>query len=305
MNKILNDYAIRKVDSPDSYFDVKGKDARLAVLKANDLYTAIFEARIELAYADKEYYKEQNEDIDFIRVLHLKNAISNLNKIYDISLQIPWFLYRIWNEKKVVKSKIVRNKENWINEVEELCRETYINNFFKLYKSNLDGELIKLLNKFKREFIFNSKKEFTIRSLCNHIKHNGTIQPIELMQDTTFSVIINDETTTIDGDKEFGFTAKIKDNPKVVIKKKEYLTIDILYNDQKADFSENFYGKDIYRKNYSIEDIFKECENYLVGFKPVYDEYINMLNKHLIRIVPKTEVNSTSPLELNRFFPNT
>lgn len=322
MDKYLDSYAEKIIGSADEYYDIEGMDIRLAVAKANDLYYTIGEARVELSYVNKDYYETEGFNIDFVRYIHLKNAIQDLNRMYDIALQIPWFLYRIWTEDRIFNSKetddkeksklIIRNSENWIFKAEEMCKERYVKRYLRLRKSSNHDELLKLLNGFTNKFIFNNSKDETIRSLCNYIKHKGNIQPEEIKSNIDFKVIINDKIKEADKLVLVPKSWKVPRNcnlskswkaPNIVFNNHKEFTIDLIYNDQKENFTENFYGKDII-KNVIIDKVYSECISYLKHFKPIYNLYITILGEYLYRLMPQSETKSSSTINLNKLYQN-
>ena len=321
MDKNLEGYVEKIIGSPEEYYDFEGMDIRIAVLKANDLYYTIGEARVELSYVEKGYYEDKGFDTDFVRSIHLKNAIQDLNRMYDIALQIPWFLYRIWNEERVFYSKdyidkayaknIKRNTENWVFQAEELCKEKYVKRYLKLKKSSNHDEILKLINDFKNEYIFNENKEDTIRTLCNYIKHKGNIQPEEIKDNINFKFTINNEVTAAGKVVLVPQTWKVPKNfklssswkaPKIVLNNEKEFSIDFIYNDNIDNFTDNFYGKDIIKRSFSIDKIYCECVNYLKSFKPIYDLYIVILGEYLYRFLPQTETKSSSSINLNELY---
>ncbi|KIL06609.1 hypothetical protein SR42_15830 [Clostridium botulinum] len=314
MDKELLDYGIKLIGSPEEYCDFEGMDIRLAVMKANDLYYTISDARVELSYVDKEYYEMEGFDNDFVRYIHLKNAIQDLNRMYDISLQIPWFLYRIWTEERVFKDKIdkakakniIRNSENWVNNSEDICKDKYVKRYLKFKKTAIHNEILELLDSFTKEFIFNENKE-TIRSLCNYIKHKGNILPEEIKGKTNFKFSINNEAKEIDGVLLVPKNWKVPNIPNlsnlwkvpnIVFNNGKEFTIDFIYNSKK----ENFYGSDLIKKSLSIDNVYSECINYLKAFKPIYDLYIIMLKEYICRFMREPEINNSSSINLNELY---
>ncbi|NFG27350.1 hypothetical protein FC777_09460 [Clostridium botulinum] len=321
MDKDLESYVEKRIGSADEYYDFQGMDIRIAVLKANDLYYTIGEAKVELSYVEKEYYENSGFNTELVRYIHLKHAVQDLNRMYDIALQIPWFLYRIWTEEKIFsyrekkdkdKAKsIIRNTENWIFKSEELCKERYVKKYLELKKSSNHDKLLNLLYDFKNNFIYNKNKDETIRTLCNHIKHKGNIQPEELKGKTNFKFILNNEVKEADKIVLVPKTWKIPKKcniynsfktPNIVFNNEKEFIIDLMYDDKKENFVDNFYGKDIIGKSFSIDKIYSECINYLKEFKPIYDLYIVILEEYLYRILPQAEIQNTSSINLNELY---
>lgn len=316
MDKELRDYGIKLIGSPEEYCDFEGMDVRLAVMKANDLYYTIGDARVELCYVEKEYYEVDGFDNDLVRYIHLKNAIQDLNRMYDISLQIPWFLYRIWTEERVFKpkdsfdkadaKKIIRNSENWVNNAEDICKDKYVKRYLNLRKTAIHNKISELLDSFTKEFRFNENKE-TIRSLCNYIKHKGNILPEEIKGKTKFKFTINNEAKETDEVLMVPKEWKVPNvpnlsnswkAPNIVFKNGKEFTIDFIYNNKK----EIFYGSDLIKKSLSIDNVYNECINYLKAFKPIYDLYIAMLGEYACRIMREPEIRSSSSINLNEIY---
>lgn len=317
----LKDYAQKKYGSADEYWEIKGKEVRLAISKANDLYYTIGEARMELKYVNKEYYIRDNEEIDefgidFVRYIHLKNAIQDLNRIYDIALQIPWFLYRIWEEKSIFNTqkktkdkqkanKISRKNDAWVSDAEELCKYSYVKEYFKRNSTDDGEDLLKLLDEFNKKFLINKDKPFTIRTLCNYIKHKGNIQPVELQEKINLSLKVNSEmvqSNIIELPVNCLNISNLETIPVVEINRAENLIIDIKYNKNKEDSINNFWGKDILKKKYTLDDVYKECIDYLIEFKPIYDKYLDILNTYVVRIFIEPKKINNATINLNRLY---
>lgn len=305
----------------EDYLEIEGKEIRLAIVKANDLYYTIGEARTELEYVKDEYYKDRNNGIDLVRYMHLKNAIQDLNRIYDIALQIPWFLYRIWTDYKVFRYKIenkdknkavniIKNRDNWIAEVEDLCKGKYVKRYLNSTQSSKHKKLHKLLTEFEKEYITNENKE-TIRKLCNYIKHKGNIRPSELSKRTKLNIKFN-------GEKKENFKVKIIPRidkmsdelkqiiitqPKIDLYEMDGgLVVDVIYDENDTKSSNNFYGKDIIKTNLSFDYMYNECINYLKAFKPIYDLYMEIIDEYAIRIFPQATIKNTTDINMNEVY---
>lgn len=314
-----NEYNQHIFGSAEDYLEIEGKEVRLAIVKANDLYYTIAEAQMEINYVVREYYESDGKGADLARYMHLKNAIQDLNRIYDIALQIPWFLYRIWTDDKVfireqdIRNKannIIKNKDNWIAEVEKLCKGRYVKRY--LNSTNLDKhkKLYKLLTEFENEYINNEKKE-TIRDLCNYIKHKGNIRLSELREKTKLNIIVNGEKKEYYELQLIPRSDKMCDELKQIItiepKIKLYeldggLVVDVIYDENDTKSPNNFYGKDIIKTNLSFDDMYNECVNYLKAFKPIYDLYMEVLSEYAYRCFPEPKIKNTTEINMNELY---
>ena len=310
--------------SAEDYLEIEGKEVRLAIVKANDLYYTIAEAQMEINYVVREYYESDGKGADLARYMHLKNAIQDLNRIYDIALQIPWFLYRIWTDDKIFVHKqgkknnnnnnkainIIKNKGNWIAEVEKLCKGKYVKRY--LNSTNLDKhkKLHELLTEFENEYI-NNEKKVTIRDLCNYIKHKGNIRPSELIEKTKLNIIVNGEKKEhyelvfIPRRDEMCDELKqiITTEPKIKLYEVDGgLVVDVIYDENDTKSPNNFYGKDIMKTNLSFNDMYKECVNYLKAFKPIYDLYMELLSEYAYRCFPEPKIKNTTEINMNELY---
>lgn len=322
----LDGYSTSRIDSAEFYCDIKGMDVRLAVVKANDLYHTIMEAIVELKYVEMKYYKNNSYEVNFVRYIHLKNAIQDLNRIYDIALQIPWFLFRMWEKKNIFDEeqkergkqkvdgitfdrkkadRINRRNDNWVSDVEELCKYVYVRKYFNNNNISEGKELLKSLDKFYREFLNNKHKQFTVRTLCNYIKHKGNFQPVEL--DVINSLTVNlgyrieqKGVLTLKG-KNCNIP-NVNEAPEIEINNEDIFTINIKYSNNKDDFDSNFFGKDIIKKSYSIDTVYNECINYLNNFKPIYNLYFDILENYLYCIFPEPKAIKRISIDLNELY---
>ncbi len=304
----------------EDYLELEGKEVRLAIVKANDLYYTIAEAQMEMSYVEKGYYEGDGRGTDYARYMHLKNAIQDLNRIYDIALQIPWFLYRIWTDDKVFykrenkdKNKavnIIKNKDNWIAEAEDLCKGKYVKRYLNSTQFSKHKKLYKLLTEFEREYITNESKE-TIRKLCNYIKHKGNIRPSELSERTKINFIFNGEKKEDYKIQIIPIRETMSDDLKQIITREpkvelyevdKGLVVDIIYDENVIKSPNNFYGKDIIRTNLSFDEIYIECINYLKSFKAIYDLYVEIINEYAIRIFPKPTIKNTTDINMNELY---
>ncbi|MBP1889887.1 hypothetical protein J2Z53_001470 [Clostridium moniliforme] len=304
-----NLYAEKRIDDAECYIDIKGKDIRLAVQKMNNLYSLISIARISLEYSNKKCYSKNDENSNFVRYVHIKNAILNLNSIYDVSLQVIWFLYRVWNKYDILEfscedrkkaKKIKRNGEFWIDNAENLCSYKYIIKYLKNSEIKEENELGDLLEEFKDKFLFNNKKKFTVRALCNFIKHKGDILVKELNKGTKLEIQSN---IKIGRDVDILLKCNNDEFPKIKIKKFESILVDIIYSNN-AKSEENFYGKDLIRRIYTLDEIILECNKYLENFYDIYDKNVKILSKHLIRnpFFRESKVGKSINVNIDKYF---
>lgn len=252
--------------------------------------------------------------------MHLKNAIQDLNRAYDIALQIPWFLFRIWNEEKIFTGKnarnakkdakkISRNNEDWVSNAEKLCNYNYVKNYLKSTSVEKNKKLATMLKNFQQKHIINKNKN-TIRELCNYIKHKGNIQPKELSEKTKFKATLNG--TPLKGDIPFiikkesmpdNIMKKIDVEPvaKFIDKENEFV-VDIIYDKDNSKSENNFYGKDILKRNLSFDEMYIECISYLEDFKPIYDLYMEILEEYSWNFIPKPKIKNTAEIYMNELY---
>lgn len=287
---------------PEFYHEIQGFESRLAVSKLIDVRETLGDCLRSLTYANKNEQDSIEDEVErnIIRRIHLRHAIIDLNNCYDLLLQVPWFFYRVWenfnskgkyfNLRDKDYIQIDRNTDNWVENAEKDCRETRILKFLN-YNSDNDLRLLgKRYNEFKCKFIFNNKKDFTIRNIANLMKHNSALKIKELQKPWK----INEPSINQyhNSDKENSVRTIIQGNF-WGIEKGEIITsgqvrinyIDDVYIDIQYKDGELFRGIDYAQKNkcYSIDELYEEAEDYYNNIVELYDYTYNNINPKLIK----------------------
>lgn len=326
-------------EPPDKYLEQEGYDIRIAILKTVYLQEAIGQARISLFYSNKEEYRNDVEEREayILRSMHLRHAILDLNNSFDILLQVPWFLYRMWEEfnstgslyrpkrnkrnRRVVNQDIIRNSEGWVLRASRSCNYGNMERYHERYKQHEFALIFEQLIRFNKEYIYNDNKNFTVRMLANTIKHIGNLELLELNNPTKFSMNLNtnygfihlDEedlnrrNLAVELPQEFLITTVDGKTRKGIIK--HYYNSDMYVN---IDYygGESFRGKDIVRRDisYSIEDVYNECSDYLESIEEIYNQIAEFLddNKYLTKISKQdTKVRQSNDIHLDKYLKST
>lgn len=304
--------------TPEYYFEVPGYDSRIAIMKFIDARNTMGMACLSLSYIGDVTTNDVSEN--FVRVIHLRHAIEDLNNSFDLLMQIPWFFYRIWKEYNIngsLRSKrlknykdIKRNTPKWVFKAEKACSKDKV---FKYYesKSNSVGRKI---NDFWNMYIDNKKKHFTVRSLCNNMKHNHALEFNELYE--PYKVYLNKNVKKLDLREEnmYGIVnANIfdswKQNTKVGQIKFQYS------KDLKIDFE--YKNNDVFRyqdcthmiDRLKITDVYNECcsyyDNLIDLFEDIYNDIYPQIKLFDIFLGEDGKPNiksSNNKIDLNDYF---
>ena len=138
-----------KLLGPEFYMEIESKDVRLAICKIEDFIDTLGDASLSLIYCDKQEHPGVEERLmNIVRRIHIRHAIVDLNNAFDILLQVPWFLYRCWNEFNIggrychprhkAEDDIVRNTSEWVENVQNTCN---YRNVIKYLKGSSDSNL--------------------------------------------------------------------------------------------------------------------------------------------------------------------
>ncbi|SMQ77480.1 hypothetical protein SAMN05444673_2808 [Bacillus sp. OV166] len=316
-----------KLFSPEYYMETEGYDIRLAVLKMNDFLETLGDAYIGLTYANPEEHPNINElELAFIRRIHLRHAVIDLNNCFDLLLQISWFFYRIWNEfnpggslyqpNRLNNGKdwsgnpitIIRNNDGWVETAEESCSLKKVLNYFSAQNDPALLNLIQTFESFKNTNIFNSSKSFTVRTIANQIKHKHSLKVKEINKPFDFNVDTPQGKTNL-RDNKMGLACTIpffdEAAPNTVVGNLKMEFKDDLYIDIEYNSGEKFRAKD-YIKNeslYSLDEIHKELINYANDIIDLFEDVSKLIDAHLEfnPLLESAKFKSTS-LNLDKFF---
>ncbi|MDD6696247.1 MAG: hypothetical protein PUF42_08410 [Firmicutes bacterium] len=195
--------------------------------------------------------------------------------------------YRAWEEfnstgalrsKDKNKNDIIRNEDGWVLLAEQECRKTKLQAFLSRKSPSLYNKIETFCNKYIDRKA--SGKEFTVRSLCNILKHNHVIQFIELYEPYDFWIDYKGELTNVrDLHGELDFHQAIYDdsNPSIEIGRVNYsytndLVVDIEFND-----GDKFRYKDcnVAEDRLKISEVYEECERYFDALVDLYEAVYN------------------------------
>lgn len=78
---------LQHLRDPEFYYEQKGYDVRLAIMKVKDFKETFGDATLSLIYANPNKYIEKTKiERDFICRHHLRHAIMDLNNSFDLLL---------------------------------------------------------------------------------------------------------------------------------------------------------------------------------------------------------------------------
>lgn len=295
---------IGEIIGPEYYHEIESYDCRVAIRKLTDVYHTLYEAATSMVYSDINEYSEDNFETKVIRRSHLRHAVVDLNNCFDLLLQVPWFFYRIGLNKNPT---IQRNSSNWVSDIAKKCRvDTVIS---ELKNSGIAEQIAvgEAMKKFQDNFIFNSAKTFTIRSLSNHLKHNGSMPITEFEEPIKFNL---NAPKGIDPSKirtEIGVEFYEESSPdtsigKIKVIAEKYALVDIEYHS-----GEIFKGEDYsyFKLSHSFKEIYDEClafyDEFLSLLEVIYQNiYINIpLSPFFDKSTLKTTTNT---IDLNKWY---
>ncbi|WP_156922551.1 hypothetical protein [Cohnella thermotolerans] len=128
----------RPYQEAELYMELQGFDVRLAIMKTRDFLQTLGDAQLSLTYADKREHEIGDERLlNIISRTHIRHALIDYNGCFDLLLQIPWFLFRLWKVKGVR-----RNKRNWVIRAENVCNyEDVVNQLKQFQEDNVKNFL--------------------------------------------------------------------------------------------------------------------------------------------------------------------
>jgi hypothetical protein len=302
------------------YFEQNGYDCRIAIKKYHDARDTMGMAKFSLSYIEDTISEDLSKN--FAKTIHLRHAIEDLNNSFDLLLQIPWMFYRAWCEFNTNgalragqlknRTEIVRNTDDWVYLAEQAC--TY--NKLQAFLQNRGNSLYQNFKDFSDRYISleNSQKIFTVRSLCNTLKHNHALQFDELYEAYDFNVKINGVETNlrkkgvgIRFSQEFFEESK----PEVPLGKVNYdygtdLSIDIeFYQGDYFKYADSAVKSQLLK----IHDVYVECCQYYDALVDLFEEIHKVIypNVQLLPSFigsngkPNVKHNSNS-VNLNKYF---
>ena len=304
---------------PIHYMELEGHDCRIAVHKAKDFLKTLGDANLSMTYANcKEYKCPSDREQLYVRRIHLRHAILDLNSCYDLLLQIPWFYYRVWEYynfrgklrtdkiKFQNKEDIRRNTQHWVIKAEECCSAEKLNRFF-----NSEEEHLQLKQKFSHFYRtqINYKNTSTIRKLANQIKHNHNINFKELQEKPSFKLKINEFDLPENKSLMIGSEFYELGNPEKVLGKIEMKYTDDFYFDIHYKDGDSFYAKDYLNKDriYSMDEVYDKLLDFHEGILDLYNCIIDDMKPklQLNNLVNEPRTTSTNKINMDRYFkPN-
>lgn len=305
---------------PEYYFEQMGVDSRIAIKCLNDARDTMGMARFSLSYISIENTDDLTKQ--FAKTIHLRHAIEDLNNSFDLLLQAPWMYYRAWEkfnnngslQSKSTKNKkdIIRNVDGWVHEAEREC------NYGKLckYLNSESSALEASFNTFFKKYVSKEKagKNFTVRSLCNTLKHNHSLQFEELYDPYDFYININGERKNL---RECGLAIEFsqvfhdESSPGIELGKVKYSYSSDLNVDIEFTEGEQFRFKDCSPSTemLKIKEVYKECCEYFDAivelFENVYKEICSNMQLLPSFIGSNGEPNikkATENMNLNDYF---
>lgn len=308
-----------KLHGPEFYMEYESKDVRLAVSKINDFIETLGDASLSMIYSDKDEHSGVEERLlNIVRRNHIRHAIVDLNNSFDILLQVPWFLYRCWNEfntgglychpKHKAKNDVIRNQEGWVGKAEEACN---YKNLIKFLKGSSEAELNSLAvlyETFNNDFRFNKNRSIIIREVANQIKHKHNIKLKEFNEPYAFHMIINGVEVNLKENDMYPQISTMfydletnEEHGIIIARYKDDLEVDIEYKS-----GEKFLGKDLINQNniYAIEELINEMVSYFDSIVELYNKIFEQL-KDEIQINPFTKeptIKKTTDYNMDKFF---
>ncbi len=272
---------------PEFYHEIPNFDSRIAIRKFLDALDTISMAAISLSYIDDNPCTDFEKN--FVKTIHLRHAIVDLNNSFDLLLQIPWMFYRAWSAFNTGgslrsyscynKHDIVRNTDDWVNSAEKECSAKKLMKFLNYINNPLEQKFNNFTNTYINKGL---NKTFTVRTLCNTMKHNHALSFTELYKPYVFNinfqnkqVNLRDENVKICFDCKF-FEQSNPETPIGVIKANysKDLEIDIEYfNGDVFRYSDCTHQSD----RYDIIQVLNECIDYYDATVDLFENIYNVI----------------------------
>ncbi len=304
--------------SPEYYMDVPENDGRIAIKKFNDARNTMAMAHFSLSYIEDSPSDELGKN--FARVIHLRHAIEDLNNSFDLLLQIPWFYYIIWTEfnrgsslrtgQLKNRNEIIRNTQDWVLLAERDCKMEKVISYLQLVSNPLEQKI----RDFFTDYIEGAGKPFTVRSLCNTLKHNHALSFEELYEPYDFNLNINGKVTNL---RQAGIGVRFeqtiveKDNPSVEVGKIKYDYSDDLFIDFEYSQGDNFRYEDCtdVGQRLKIREVYNECCAYFDALVELFEEVYSQIHPQIGLLPSLVDKNgkpnikpSSSKISMNAYF---
>ncbi len=303
----MKDLRFDDLYSPEYYMDVPGKDGRIAIKKFNDTKDTMAMAHFSLSYIKDMPSDELGKN--FAKIIHLRHAIEDLNNSFDLLLQIPWFYFRIWAEfnqgaslrtgQLKNRNEIIRNTRDWVFLAERECDYRKVMAYLHAKSNPLETEI----KDFYSNYIERTGKSFTVRSLCNALKHNHALSFEELYKPYDFCVNINGQKVNLrEKCIEIRFEQKIlkKDNPDIEVGKIKYDYVDDFSIDYEYAHGEFFRYEDCIDANrLKIQDVHKKCCKYFDALVELFEEVYNQIHPQIGLLPTLVGENGKPNIKLN------
>lgn len=142
------------------------------------------------------------------------------------------------------------------------------------------------LQNVSKDYIEGSGKPFTVRSLCNTLKHNHALSFVELYEPYEFNLNVNGK--KIDFRKAglgVRFEQRIleKENPDIEVGKIKYDYVDDLSIDYEYNQGETFRYVDCTNANQrlKIQEVYKECCDYSDALVDLFEDVYNEIHSQI------------------------
>jgi hypothetical protein len=210
------------------------------------------------------------------------------------------------------RTDIVRNTDDWVYLAEQAC--TF--NKLQAFLQSTGNSLFNNFEDFWEKYISleKSQKNFTVRSLCNTMKHNHALQFEELYEAYDFNVNIDGvETNLREKGVDIRFSQEFFDEsqPGVPLGKVNYeygtdLSIDIeFYQGDNFKYADSTIKSQLFK----IHDIYVECCQYYDALVDLFEEIYKVIYPNIQLLPPFTGSNgkpnikhNSNSVNLNKYF---
>lgn len=185
-----------------------------------------------------------------------------------------------------MSNKIYRNTTNWVANAEQSCTFKKVKTYFA---NSSDPSLSSLKTKFEnfcQNYIFNSNKPFTIRTLANQMKHNHSINFKEFYVPNDLNINLGGQVINLkNANLGLSCTPKFYDKsiPNVELGEMNVRYRNDLIIDIKYTSNEEFFAEDYLRLNniVSIDEVYSEAIDYGNALALLYDDVFTILEPQL------------------------
>lgn len=305
--------------TPEYYFEKQGFDCRIAIKMFNDARDTMGLADFSLSYIGDKETDEMSKN--FAKTIHLRHAIEDLNNSFDLLLQIPWMFYRAWgffntggslrsgNLKN--RNEIIRNSTDWVYLAEQACDYKKLMAYLQSQSSPLYTQFENFYNLYISKD--SSAKTFTVRSLCNTLKHNHALKFKELYEPYSFRINTNGAVIDLRAQGiglEFHQEFHEQDDLDHVIGRINYSYEDDLAIDVEFYGGEQFRYIDCATNStvYTIKEVYTECENYYNALVDLFESIYSVIYPEM-QLLPtfvgsdgKPNIKHNESISLNDYF---